>query len=70
MPICRLLPAVGRAELGALLLCESDAHVTEVIGNPDVKLERTQTIMKGAKYCDVRWQMNLGGRASEPNKGK
>jgi hypothetical protein len=53
-----------------LLLCESDFHVTEVLGNPDVKLERTQTIMNGAKYCDFRWQMNPGGRAPEPDKGK
>lgn len=56
---------LGEPELGALLLCEADLHVTEVIGNPDVKLERTQTIMKGAKYCDFRWRMNRSGLASE-----
>jgi hypothetical protein len=48
---------LGEPELGALLLCEQDNHVTEVLGNPEVKLERTQTIMKGAKYCDFRWSM-------------
>jgi L-2-amino-thiazoline-4-carboxylic acid hydrolase-like protein len=56
---------LGEPELGALLLCESDFHVTELIGSPDVKLERTQTIMKGAKYCDFRWRMNQGGSVSE-----
>jgi len=48
---------LGEPELGALLLCEEDLHVTELIGSPEVKLERTQTIMKGAKYCDFRWSM-------------
>jgi L-2-amino-thiazoline-4-carboxylic acid hydrolase len=48
---------LGEPELGALLLCEQDIHITEVIGGPEVKLERTQTIMKGAKYCDFRWSM-------------
>jgi hypothetical protein len=48
---------LGEPELGALLLCEQDIHMTEVIGGAEVKLERTQTIMKGAKYCDFRWSM-------------
>lgn len=48
---------LGEPELGALLLCESDINVTEVLGDPGVRLERTQTIMKGAKYCDFRWSM-------------
>jgi hypothetical protein len=51
---------LGEPELGALLLCEEDVHVTELIGSPDVKLERTQTIMKGAQYCDFRWSMKQG----------
>ena len=48
---------LGEPELGALLLCEQDLHVTELLGSPEVKLERTQTIMKGASYCDFRWSM-------------
>jgi predicted ArsR family transcriptional regulator len=48
---------LGEPELGALLLCEQDFHVTEQVANPDVKLERTQTIMKGAKYCDFRYSI-------------
>jgi hypothetical protein len=51
---------LGEPELGALLLCEQDLHVTDVVGQPEVKLERTQTIMKGAKYCDFRWSMKRG----------
>ena len=52
---------LGAPELGALLLCEQDFHVTEQMMNPDVKLERTQTIMKGAKYCDFRYTMKRAG---------
>ena len=52
---------LGEPELGALLLCESDLHVTEQIGGPEVKLERTQTIMKGASYCDFRYTMKRQG---------
>jgi hypothetical protein len=48
---------LGEPDLGALL-CEQDIHLTDVVGRPDVTLERTQTIMKGAKYCDFRWSMN------------
>jgi L-2-amino-thiazoline-4-carboxylic acid hydrolase len=48
---------LGEPELGALLLCEVDFHVIDEVGGPDVTLERTQTIMKGAKYCDFRWSM-------------
>ena len=51
---------LGEPELGALLLCESDFHVTEQIGGTEVKLERTQTIMKGASYCDFRYTMKQG----------
>jgi len=51
---------LGEPELGSLLVCEGDFHLTEQIGGPDMKLERTQTIMKGAKYCDFRWSMKRG----------
>ncbi len=40
-----------------MLLCEQDFHLAEQVGNPEVKLERSQTIMKGAKYCDFRFSM-------------
>ena len=48
---------LGEPELGALLLCDLDVHMTEQLGGDDVKLKRSQTIMKGAEYCDFRWSM-------------
>lgn len=47
---------LGEPDLGAVLLCEGDFHMVEV-GQPEVELERTQTIMKGARYCDFRYRM-------------
>jgi hypothetical protein len=48
--------ALGEPELGAVLLCEADNHMVEV-GSPEVEMTRTQTIMKGAKYCEFRYRM-------------
>ena len=48
---------LSEPELGALLLCEADVHVIDEVGSPEVTLTRTQTIMKGAPYCDFRWSM-------------
>jgi hypothetical protein len=48
--------ALGEPELGAVLLCEADDHMAEV-GGPEVEFTRTQTIMKGARYCDFRYRM-------------
>jgi hypothetical protein len=50
---------LGEPELGAVLLCEVDNHVVEVAG-PEVELTRTQTIMRGASYCDFRYRMKSG----------
>ena len=47
---------LGEPELGSILLCESDFHLADV-GAPDVELQRTQTIMQGAKYCDFRYRL-------------
>ena len=52
--------ALGEPELGALLLCEADVYTAEV-GSPEVEFKRTQTIMKGAAYCDFRYRMKSGG---------
>jgi predicted ArsR family transcriptional regulator len=46
--------ALGIPELGSLLSCNRDFALIEGF-NPDVKLERTQTIMEGAPYCDFRF---------------
>ena len=53
--------ALGEPELGAVLLCEGDDHTAEV-GRPEVEFTRTQTIMKGARYCDFRYRMKTGQR--------
>jgi len=47
---------LGEPELGAVLLCETDDHMVQV-GEPEVELTRTQTIMKGASHCDFRYRM-------------
>jgi hypothetical protein len=47
--------ALGEPELGAVLLCDLDFRIAEV-GGPAVRLTRTQTIMKGAAYCDFRYR--------------
>ena len=51
--------ALGEPELGALLVCDFDYYVAEV-GAPTVELTRTQTIMKGAAYCDFRYRFKRG----------
>ncbi len=50
---------LGEPELGALLTCEMDVDI-EAVGGPGVTMTRTQTIMKGANYCDFRFQMKTG----------
>lgn len=47
---------LGEPELGAVLLCETDFHIAEV-GAPQVELDRSQTIMQGAKYCNFRYKL-------------
>lgn len=46
--------ALGIPELGALLSCNRDWALIQGF-NPQVSLERTQTIMEGAPYCDFRY---------------
>ena len=48
--------ALGEPELGGILLCDSDFHIADV-GGSDVEFRRTQTIMQGAPYCDVRYRV-------------
>jgi hypothetical protein len=47
---------LNEPELGAVLLCEMDLHIAEV-GSPEVEFTRTQTIMKGSRYCDFRHRL-------------
>lgn len=43
----------GLTELGQILSCGRDGTVCSGY-NPNITLERTQTIMEGADYCDFR----------------
>ena len=47
--------ALGEPELGFLLVCSADYHMAEGFG-PEIKLTRTQTIMRGASHCDFRYR--------------
>jgi hypothetical protein len=49
--------ALGLAELGGSLSCQRDFALIEGF-NPDIALERTQTIMEGAPFCDFRFRSN------------
>jgi len=49
-----LYRSLGMADLGATLSCNRDAALIEGF-DPEVKLERTQTLMEGASYCDFRY---------------
>ncbi len=51
-----LYRTLGIANLGALLSCNRDAALIDGF-NPAVQLERTQTIMQGAAYCDFRYTL-------------
>lgn len=51
--------ALGEPDLGTVLLCDIDFHIAE-IGAPAIEFKRTQTIMKGAPYCDFRYRMKQG----------
>ncbi len=45
---------LGVPELGTLLSCNRDHALIQGF-NPEVQLERTQTIMEGASFCDFRY---------------
>ncbi len=48
---------MGLSDIGHLLSCNRDGDFC--IGyNPDIKMERTQTIMKGASHCDFRYRLD------------
>lgn len=50
-----LYRALGLADLGGSLSCQRDFALVEGF-NPEIELERTQTIMEGAAYCDFRFR--------------
>ena len=50
-----LYESLGIREIGTSFSCTRDFALIEGF-NPDVSLERTQTIMEGAEYCDFRYR--------------
>ncbi len=53
---------MGASDLGFLLSCSRDFTLSEGYSER-LRLERTQTIMEGAAFCDFRYR--LAGAASE-----
>ena len=51
-----LYEKLGIREFGTTLSCARDFSLIHGF-NPEVSLERTQTIMDGAPYCDFRYRM-------------
>jgi len=50
-----LYESLGIREIGTTFSCTRDFALIEGF-NPDISLERTQTIMEGADYCDFRYR--------------
>ena len=48
--------ALGLANLGATLSCQRDFALVQGF-NAAIHLDRTQTIMEGARFCDFRFQL-------------
>ncbi len=59
--------ALGLADLGGSLSCQRDFALIEGF-NPDITLERTQTLMEGASHCDFRFRA-AGAGAAGPAEG-
>ncbi len=60
-----LFHQLGEPELGFLLVCCADFPIAE--GIPGVELERTQTIMQGAAFCDFRYRLSPDELAAPPH---
>jgi predicted ArsR family transcriptional regulator len=50
---------LGLTEIGSILSCSRDFNLIQGF-NPKVKLNRKQTIMEGALYCDFRFILSEG----------
>ena len=62
-----LFRELGEPELGAVLVCDSDLYLVEQVTGPEVEYTRTQSIMQGGSFCDIRWRIRNHGEAkAEP----
>jgi hypothetical protein len=52
--------SMGLGEIGGLLSCNRDGSFCEGY-DPNLKMERTQTIMEGASHCDFRYRYESPG---------
>jgi L-2-amino-thiazoline-4-carboxylic acid hydrolase len=50
-----LYRALGLEDLGGSLSCQRDFALVEGF-SPDIELDRTQTLMEGAPFCDFRFR--------------
>jgi hypothetical protein len=50
-----LFGELGEPELGVVLVCDSDCYLVEEVTGPEVVYKRTQSIMEGGSFCDIRW---------------
>jgi len=58
---------LGLEELGFIFSCGRDGKMFGGF-NPNIKFERTQTIMQGAAYCDFRLSLDEGDAASSKDE--
>lgn len=49
---------LGLEDLGAILSCNRDGAMVEGF-NPEIRFERTQTLMEGASHCDFRYHSEV-----------
>jgi hypothetical protein len=61
--------ALGLSDLGATLSCQRDFALAEGF-NPEIRLERTQTLMQGASCCDFRFRTieTIGSPDDQPEE--
>lgn len=57
---------LGFGDLGEIFSCTRDFEFCAGF-NPDVKLERTQTIMQGASHCDFRYSLDDPKKLDSPS---
>jgi hypothetical protein len=55
---------LGLEALGCRLSCDRDFSFMEGF-NPDIELQRTQTIMEGADHCDFRYRRRRASTRSD-----
>jgi hypothetical protein len=48
---------LGEPELGAVLICDADVYLVDQVTGPEVEYTRTQSIMEGGSFCDIRWRI-------------